>query len=234
MIIAIPTYQRYDNLLTLKLAEEIVGFDSVYVFFHTEEEKSNYLKNYSIKNTVVTGNPKGISGQRNSILNFFETGSEIVMLNDDIQNFYELREELVKLTPDEIRQKFSEAFTLCRKLNRFLWGIYPIKNDFYMKKKINSKAFVIGSTMGIINNVLRFDEDFHSKEDYDFTIQNIIKYGGIVRLDYLCCDAKHQEKTGGCSYVFKSHYKKDFARLLYKWENFVRINPRRKHEILLK
>jgi hypothetical protein len=233
--IAIPSLGRFNKLKTLPIANEIVGEDNVFVFLHNDEELSRYQVNYKA-NYIVTNLPIGIAGQRNAILNHFQDKEKIVMLNDDITEFYELGYgELLPLSPKEIFQRFNEAFSICEKEKAYLWGVYPIKNHFYMSDKIITNGFIIGSVMGIINNSLRFDESFHTKEDYDFTLQNLMKYRKVMRFDNLTMNATHSEKSGGgCSYAYQDgSHKEACEKILKKWGKFVRRNRHREDEIII-
>jgi hypothetical protein len=233
MIIAIPTYKRPNKLLTLELANNIVGAENVYIIFHTNEDYLEYSKNYQIKNKIIT-NLTGITKQRNAILNHFPVGTEIIMMDDDVTEIYILENnKLRSLTPFEIFKQFTNNFNICKKNNCFIWGIYPVKNAYFMKKRINNKGFIIGCCFGIINNELRYDENLTSKEDYDITLQNIKKYNKVARFDYLTTNAKHYQK-GGCEEIWKTNKKRlDVEYLIKKWGKLIKLNKKRDNEILI-
>jgi hypothetical protein len=234
MIICIPTLNKPGALTSLELANKIVGEENVYVFFHDETDMKAYKKNYIIKNAVVTGLPRGIAAQRNAILNQFPEDTEMVMMDDDIKNFLRLRgTELVAITPEQSLNELQNCFQTLKNNQAKLFGLYPIKNPFYMSPRINNKGFIIGTVMGIINNPLRFDENLHTKEDYDYTLQNIRVYKKVARFDYLTTDAAH-DTMGGCEYAKRSpQYSKDTDYLLKKWGTWLRPNPRRTNEVLI-
>lgn len=237
MKICIPTLNRPNKLLTYELACNIVGKENVYVFFHNDEDKNEYLKNYDIKNWVITNKPRGIAGQRNAILKFFKKGDFIIMLNDDIKGFKKLnsKKKLDSMSNKEIKDFFINAFTNCQFNDCNLWGVYPVPNGFYMKNRINNKGFIIGTCMGIIVEDMIFDESMHTKEDYDYTLQNIIKHKKVLRFDNITCYATHAEKKGGgCSYAYQDGiYNNDFNILCNKWGSLIKINPKRENEILI-
>lgn len=235
MKICIPTLNRPNKLLTYELACNIVGKENVYVFFHNDEDKNEYLKNYDIKNWVITNKPIGIAGQRNAILDYFSKDEMIIMLDDDIKSFKKLsqRRKLEVMSNEEVKELFVNAFANCQFNDCALWGIYPVPNEFYMKNKINNKGFIIGTCMGIIINDLRFDEDIQAKEDYDYTLQNIKKYHKLIRYEYITFD-KCNSSDGGCgTYRNKDSEFEDFNKLLNKWGSLIRINPKRENEILI-
>lgn len=65
---------------------------------------------------------------------------------------------------------------------------------------------------------LRYDETLPLKEDYDFFIQNVQRYGGVVRfnaVNYLC---DHQKMEGGCQvYRTKEKERENMEALIAKW-----------------
>lgn len=231
MKIAIPTYNR-PELKSLELAESIVGKENVYVFFHNEEDRAKYTK--PITNAVITNKPKGIGRQRNAILDYFEDGEWIIMMDDDLSEIYKLKMgKLAALTPEEARAEFQKNIDICDQNNCYLWGVYPCANAFFMNNRITNKAFIIGWIMGVKINMLRFDETFPTKEDFDYALQNMLTYKKVARFDYLTCNAKFKAK-GGLDYVYGSE-KEQIAceMLLHKWGNWVRPNPKRVNEVLL-
>jgi len=163
MKIAIPTFNR-PMLKSYELAKEIVGEDNVFVFFHNQEDSNQYPQD--IKNRIITNTNKGIGIARNNILTYFEKGEQIIFMDDDITEVNKLQfQELIKLSPQEIKGQFEKCFNICEKNGCYLWGIYPVNNAFFMKNKINNKCFIIGWIMGIVINDLRFYvSDAHHKE----------------------------------------------------------------------
>ena len=238
MKIAIPTYNR-PACVSYELAKSIVGEDNVYVFFHNVEDASQYKIN--IKNKIITNTPRGAAIAKNSILNFFKAGEEIVLMDDDVTSVSKLSfdsKKLIKLKPFEILKEFEKCFEICKKNNCFLWGIYPVENYFFMKHKISNKCLLVGHILGVIINDLRFDENLPVKNDYDYALQNIVKYKKVARFDFLTCDGKVNSK-GGLDYIYKSKdlYEKDFNKFMEKWSGYsgfkLKINPKRKNEVLL-
>lgn len=164
------------------------------------------------------------------------------MLDDDIEGVYRLgtnehlKKELKKMSGSEFKEFSEYAFTLLEKNNIKLWGMYPVYNAFYMDNKINRTGFCIGTMIGIINNELRFDPTLYLKEDYDFTIKNIIKYKKVARFNYITTKADHYNNPGGCCQQRKEDPNKESLycdRLLAKYPGITRRNPKRENEILI-
>ena len=72
------------------------------------------------------------------------------------------------------------------------------------------------------------------KEDYDYTLQHIARFGGVVRSNDLLAEYKHYSNTGGAVDVRNSvNEQLNIAYLKSKWGDAIRDNPRRPNEILL-
>lgn len=245
MKIAIPTYNRD----IIKTAMLLSAFDpnDVYIFPNNYGDKlgAEVLKLTILypEFHVVGLDTKGIGEARNGILNYFPAGEEIVMLDDDIDLFERLviEEETLKgkLSPldnEEIKVLFEQNFAICKNNETKLWGVYPVRNAFFMKNRVYNKGFCIGTVLGIIVNDLRFDPLASFKEDYDYTLQNIIKYKKICRFDYITIKAGHYTNKGGVCEQRKADPEKEgrvAKYLIRKYPGLVRANSKRPNEILI-
>jgi len=232
MKIAIPSYRR-PIVKTLALLNEF-SRDEIYIFVHDAEDYAKYQINAERAHIIQTNAPLGIVNQRNFILDYFPEGERILMLDDDIKKILRMfYKRLIVVT--DLRKLFKMGFELCEAKGYKLWGIYPIKNIFFMKMKASERHFIIGTLTGIINNKLRYDQNLKVKEDYDFTLQNIIKFGGALRLDYYTIEAEHYTNKGGCVDYRNEQIERECADyLIKKYPKFLRINPKRANEILIK
>ena len=229
----IPSKGRADKVETI----ENLGIrnKNTIIFVDSPEEREEYLEYNRCK--VVYTKTKGIQHARNAILDYFNIGDYIITLCDDVKGVYELKgkKDLRRLNYTGLIKLINLGFDACLKYGTELWGVYPIKNDFYMSRTIAPAGFVIGTFSGIIVNDIRCDTSLQLKEDYDFTIKNIIRFKKIVRFNYYCVEAKHYNNKGGCvDYRNPEMEKAACDRLLELYPNYVRLNPRRENEVLLK
>lgn len=236
-MIAIPSHNR-TNITTLSLLTEFDPED-IYIFVNDEEQKKQYeLAGH--KNVIVT-KTKGIQKARNAILDYFPVGAHILMMDDDVESieklsFSGMKKVLTPMDNKEIRQFIYKGFQLAEKNKTHLWGIYPVYNAFYMSNKISNKGFIIGSFAGIINDEIRFDDNLPLKEDYDYTMQHILKYKKVARFDYITMKIKHYTNAGGCVDTRKddnSLEKKCHDYLLAKYPKYIKSNPTRENEVLI-
>ncbi|KAK0109581.1 hypothetical protein ONS95_002266 [Cadophora gregata] len=94
------------------------------------------------------------------------------------------------------------------KLGNFhLGGGMPTSNTFWAqsssklgdrtKQLYTTHHFILGDFMVIRPTELRFNENLSSKEDYEYTVQHIKKYGGVVRCFQILAQWRHYTNEGG-------------------------------------
>lgn len=234
MKIAIPSKARPD-IITLDLLKS----NEIYIF--VEPQDLNDYKKYKgrVKKIVnIEKNDQGIVYVRNFILDYFKQGDEVMMLDDDIQGFYRMAgKEVVKIGIEDTMKLFEQSFKICQNGGSKLWGLYPIANAFYMscKNPINVKGFIIATACGIVVSDLRFEEEAGLKEDYDFTMQHIKKFGKVLRWNCYAVKAKHYKNKGGLTEIrTKEKEKKVCDYLKKKYPGAIVDNPRRENEVLIR
>ena len=111
---------------------------------------------------------------------------------------------------------------------------------FYRPFAPFSTQGVVGANIiGIIKNPLRFDERLKVKEDYDYSMQHIYKYGGVLRTHKYGIDVVHLTNQGGCvAYRTKDIEIDCYNILVNKWgknvvkrqenKNFLKMSSPRK------
>ncbi len=117
------------------------------------------------------------------------------------------------------------------KLSRW---VYPSNNSMCMKDIIKYNKFIIGCFMGIIKTDLRFDSNINCKEDYDFTIQNVLRFGWTLRFEWISTDNKYAiTKWWLQDFDRNWNHAKDIKTLKQKRWAIIKDNPKRPNEILL-
>ena len=82
---------------------------------------------------------------------------------------------------------------------------------------------------------LYFDESFKTKEDYDYTLQHIKKFGGVTRCDTILANFDHYSNAGGVvDYRTSEVEQNSINTLKKKWGELISDNPKRPNEILIK
>jgi hypothetical protein len=202
-VIAIPTYNRSEVISqkTLKtLHEGNIHKNKIFLFVANQREYELYKKNVptELYHKIVVGK-KGITHQRNFIANYFPEGQYVISMDDDIECLEMLRgEKLVKLK--NINDFFIEAYKLLKKNNLYIWGIYPVRNPFFMYKETTyDLRFLIGVTFGFITRhsiKLKMNIHAETKEDYEQTILYFKMDGGVIRFNHITAKTKFNAEGG--------------------------------------
>jgi len=202
-VVAIPTYNRHDVLdkKTLKtLIEGNVNKNRIFLFVANKEQYKLYEETVpkNMYNQIIIGK-KGITNQRKFIAKYFPEGQYVISMDDDVEQFEILKgEKLVKLK--DVNQFFIQAYNLLKKEHLFIWGIYPVRNPFFMYKNITTDLrFIIGVTFGFIvrhNKKLEPSTKAETKEDYEQTILYFKMDGGVLRFNNITTKTKFNAPGG--------------------------------------
>jgi DNA repair photolyase len=233
-VIAIPSRQRADQVITI----QNTGIPARYfhLFVDTKEEEAEY----TAKNPGATVHLTGVTGiqhVRNKILDTFPVDARVVTMCDDVQGVWKLTgpKKLEKMVGPELIQFINDGFQACEDAGTKLWGVYPIKNHFFMSQSVARDAFIIGTFSGIIVSDIRCDKQLPLKEDYDYTIKHIQEYGCALRLNNVAVEAKHYKNKGGCvDYRCTELEQQAIARLKELYPGIIRDNTKRPNEILMR
>jgi hypothetical protein len=92
-------------------------------------------------------------------------------------------DKLIKLK--DVNGFFLDAYDLMVKEKLYIWGIYPVRNPFFMKKGVSTDLkFIIGVLRGFINRhtkKLEPSPKAEGKEDYEQSILYYKMDGGVLR-----------------------------------------------------
>lgn len=116
-----------------------------------------------------------------------------------------------------------------------LAGAGATDNLFYMPKDDVSKhVFIIGDLMAVKPCDLRFDPNLHLKEDLDFSIQHLKKYGEVARMNTILANWQHRTNHGGAvQYRTAAGEQEAVDYIAAKHPGWVRLNPNREIPELL-
>ncbi|AOR28744.1 hypothetical protein FORMB_17050 [Formosa sp. Hel1_33_131] len=202
------------------------SYNKDWTFIVGTGEKEAYKKQGFIN--VIEGG--SLIDSRNKALQLGDEQNKITLqLSDDCGKcFIKSQEGNIHDVIDYIYKWFSTS-------ELELTGIGPVFNKFYQKNTITS-GFIIGDfTMTKPNTGIRYDNNLRLKEDYDFTLQYLKKYGRTAKHNYIICDFKHYSNKGGAVAYRNDELEKETVNyLLKKWNGALALNPKRENEILLK
>lgn len=165
--------------------------------FVVEEEYDEYRKAVPDIISVVVG-VRGIVQQRKFINNHYPEGTCVVSIDDDIKDI-----DLSLSQFQDLNSFFMCAFDDLYEHDAYLWGIYPVFNQFFRKQRqhmTSNLEFIIG---GIYGARVRHDEDLETtvaisgKEDLERTLRYWIKDGCILRYNRIGYQTKFFGNDGG-------------------------------------
>jgi len=200
MYIAIPTYNRSDVLERKTLTTLLKGGinpKQIYIFVANQKEKKKYedVIDREKYGEMIIGK-LGITNQRKYIKNYFKEGDKVVSIDDDIEGIFKLSGD--KLIEIKANPFFISAFKRIEKEGLFMWGIYPVRNPFFMKQSVSTGlSFIIGALHGyIVRHDKKLEPHVKVKEDYEQSILYYLKDGGVVRYNNITIKTKFLAEGG--------------------------------------
>lgn len=222
-VIAIPSYKRSMILLykTLNFLERNSIDPKLIHIFIVEDDIDDYkqIPRY-LYNDLIVG-VKGLVKQREFIDNYFDEGTHIVSMDDDIQDIIYANEH-EELPLDDF---LNNSFELCKKEEAYIWGLYPVGNPFYAKRNrwySTHLTFICGAFFGYINRpkledikcVLTYNDDH--MEDYERTMAYWLHDKKVIRFNTICIKTKYFNNIGGMGNMeYRKQSMEFYAKLLH-------------------
>lgn len=200
-VIAIPSYNRHNEIINKTLTtllEGSVNKNKIYIFVANKTQEQLYLNTIpkSLYHKIVVGKI-GIANQRVFISNYFPINQYIVSLDDDVEEIQYLKgDKLIKLR--DLDTFFKDAYKVLTKEKLYIWGVYPVRNAFFMYNTISTDLkFIIGVTFGYINRKLKkLIPKAEGKEDIEQSILYYKMDGGVVRFNNIVPKTKFNAPGG--------------------------------------
>jgi len=227
-VVAIPSYKRTNELInkTLKtLKSGGVAPSKIHIFVANNEERDVYEKAVpkELYGKIVVG-VKGITAQRKFIVKHFPQNQYVVSIDDDVEQIEKMDGPTKLIKIKNVDAFFRKGYDDLKKHGLYIWGIYPVRNPFFMKPKVTTDLkFIIGVLRGTIN---RHDKDLEpseggeSKEDYEQSILYFKKDGGVLRYNNITTKTKFNAPGGlgterhGMNKTAAEYLKKTYPELI--------------------
>lgn len=202
-IIAIPTYNRVNEVVNKTLTtlkEGGVSKSRIFLFVANKEQYDMYKSGVptNFYEDIIIGK-KGITNQRIFISQYFKEGQYVISMDDDVEALEMLKSEKLQKIKD-LHSFFTDAYKIMKKEKLFIWGIYPVRNPFFMYKDITfDLRFIIGVTFGFIvrhDKKLKMSINAETKEDYEQTILYFKMDGGVIRFNGVTAKTKFNAPGG--------------------------------------
>jgi hypothetical protein len=234
--IAIPSYRREKTLLkkTLKtLSEYKVSPDRIDIFVANEDERLIYELEIpqSMYGRIVVG-IRGIREIRNFIQSYYNEGDYVLCMDDDIEEVYQVINGEKKPLRD-FNSFVEYAFKVCEEAKTRFWGVYAVDNAFFMKEQVSlGLRFLVGVMFGmIVTHDKHLIVETSEKEDYERSIRAYLRYGNVVRFDFIGFKTNYYNEPGGLQgQRSEERITSDALKLIAMFPNQVRKNTRRKNK----
>jgi hypothetical protein len=203
-VIAIPSYKRQDIIITKSLKtlkDGGVPASKIHIFVANKEERDAYEKTVpkELYGKLVVG-LKGITEQRGFIIDYFPENQYIVSIDDDVEQMEKMNGPTKLVKVKNLDRFFKQAYTDMKKHDLYIWGIYPVRNPFFMKPKVTTDLkFIIGTMYGFINRhdkSIQPSKKIKEKEDVEQSILYYLKDGGVLRYNNMTIKTKFHSEGG--------------------------------------
>lgn len=192
---------------------------------------------YSLAGARTVVESGGLVDSRNAALNdAFKAKKVCVQLSDDLTGI-SLAKSKTSFEPLGFEAAVELMLKSLGETGAKMAGVAPTANAFYFdpNKPIRTNLFIVGDLIAVESNPLRFDPKLRLKEDYDYTLQHLKKYGQVARCDAILANFKHRTNHGGAvAYRTTDNEQAAIAYLKSKWGGAIVDNPRRPNEILMR
>lgn len=191
---------------------------------------------YAMQGAPLVVEAGALCAARNQALrDAWQAGLPCLQLSDDLRTCQRM------VGPDATSCTLADAVqqlhaTMAQYPAYKLAGVAPTTNAFFYNpaRPVTTTRFVVGDAILVQPCALWFDEQLRLKEDYDYTLQHLATYGGVVRCnDVLLAFAHRTNRGGAVAYRTPRLEQATIAALMQKWPGRMRLNPRRPQEILL-
>lgn len=216
-----PSYKRAGNVKAINL------FGDKLVIACHEFEVKEYQKEYPNNDVMILPDStrKNMGKVRNYI--YKNCGTKyLLMVDDDVQEIgYTEKGKNYSYNKEKLYSFILNGFSMCEDANTVLWGVRMCEDPctYHDNAPFTFLSCVLGPFCGhIIDKKLSYDERLGLNEDYDFALQVLRKYHGILRFERNYYKAGHLTAKGGCgAYRILDEEKKQAEIMIKKWGNKV-------------
>ena len=218
IFIAIPTFDRVDTFRKKTYTKIIQKYklEKYCTLFIQSDKDANDYKELAPELKQVRS-PKGYLNTLNFISKYYPKNAKVVKMDDDLTGIFKLTgDKLTKV--NNAYDLFNKTFAIMVNTGSSLGGFYPIPNAGFMKDRkaiTTDLRFIVGSLYCFINKNIKLRID--GKSDFEFTIENYIRDGKVIRLnnytmryDY----SDNTEKSGRDSQIFQNKYDKYISKVI--------------------
>ncbi len=205
-------YDRYDSTTTSGMLEQ-ENIDHI-MLVHNEEQRQGFIAGGRVNPSrlLVTGEPAGLSNNRNAALSMMDDGEWAMFLVDDFKSVSELRdydttyEEVLDITTQNVNEwgkRFKNPITMAEYVKRAeqgtrysdrmgcnLLGFAGIDNALFRRRKWALNVLADGRAWMVKKTHLRFDTNVQLIDDLCWTALNIKEFGIVIVNQWVLPDCR--------------------------------------------
>jgi hypothetical protein len=201
--ICIPTFERSTTIndKTIRFLEKhYIPKEKVYLFVEDKKQLKQYQETVDFRYNIIVSNTTGIGAKRNYIRNYFENGTKLLMIDDDVEDVLQFINKKTAIGIKDFKTFVNESFSIAKRNNVTMWGVCLFDNPFYSTITASTKFKFIGGTLqGILVNDIskNIKVDIDHFEDVEFSIKHYIEEGKTLRFNNIGLKHKYYSKKGG-------------------------------------
>jgi hypothetical protein len=207
--IAIFTYDRVKELgekSIRTLDDLVVDFDQVTIFVASEEQREMYEAAYPYR--FVVAKLGKYPANHWALTEHYPRGERVLCMDDDIKSVDELHHGGLRPFSGTIDDLLDLGFELSEREGTRLWGVYPVRNPFYMKDQaVVGLRFIYGAFYGtyagsaVDTDPERIVRD--SGADWESSLRAFVWYKRVLRIEWVTIDQR-MFAPGGMTASFES------------------------------
>jgi len=170
----------------------------------------------------------------------YRDGANAKVREDDAMNAAHAAAKRLIISPVAAARFIVAKMRACEGPKPKLGGVYMLGScaRTFVGEAFPRRHFILGDFfVAEPDSTVKFDEEMHLKEDYDFSASHIAKYGSVMRCNRMTLSVKHYSNAGGAVTVRDKkglEEQRNVAILHRKWPGCFRANPKRKNEVIMK
>lgn len=231
--ISVISHNRPQNI------DKITSLVGDCTFFVNKGEKESYIRG-GAKRVIECGDD--ICDARNKAIKIaFSLKLPCIQVSDDLRYlrkiYFPEGQEKRKVIPATFNEVVKTMLGELKRTGLKYGGIAVTSNRMNYVKDVNFSydKLIVNDLICIMPDCnFIFDKEMALKEDYDFTLVNILLNKGVVRCNQFFGQFPHRENEGGANeYRSFEAEKKANERLIRKWGDFIKKHPSRENQISL-
>lgn len=202
-VVAIPSYRRAETLATKTLPmlrDGGVDLRRVTVFV-VDDERDEYLSALSaFRGIAFAPSSPTVRAARNAVATWYSPDVPVVSVDDDIAGLDQMVDSKTLVPVDDVDALIREAWSIADAAGARLWGLYPVRNPYFMRHRVTTDLRYIGGALFGVRHTGLPEVDLvecDDKDDYERSCRYYLHDGTVVRIGYVAWRTSWRAGGGG-------------------------------------